>query len=232
MVLTAGGSGALLLTIALLINPGEGLMLADPAYPCNRHFLKAFDAEGQLVPVGPGEAYQLSGRLVEASWRANTRGVLLASPSNPTGSIVREDEMRAISQVVKARSGVLVVDEIYHGLSYQPEKTASILSIDNDAFVVNSFSKYFGMTGWRLGWMVVPDDATSEVEKLAQKISWKPSARNSGNAGIFSCRRCANSASASRACRKVPSTYTRGFPRGWVRPSRSASDCWNAIMSP
>lgn len=170
IVVTAGGSGALLLASALLLNPGEGLLMADPGYPCNRHFLKAFGGEGQLVSVTPDDGYQLSGRLVEATWQSNTRGVLLASPSNPTGSIVALSDMQEISAIIRRHSGFLVVDEIYQGLCYTGQPSRSILSIDTDAFVVNSFSKYFGMTGWRLGWMVAPQDALADVEKLAQNL--------------------------------------------------------------
>lgn len=175
IVVTAGGSGALLVVSALLINPGEGMLLADPAYPCNRHFFKAFNGEGQLVPVTSDDGYQLSAELVRTSWRANTRGVLIASPSNPTGAVIRRDELCEISSQVRSKSGFLVVDEIYHELSYGPARTPSILAIDNDAFVVNSFSKYFGMTGWRLGWMVVPESAMTEVEKLVQNLFICPS---------------------------------------------------------
>ena len=175
IVVTAGASGALLLTSALLMNPGDGLLMADPAYPCNRHFLKAFGGEGQLVSVTPDDGYQLSARLVESEWKSNTKGVLLASPSNPTGSIVRTRELTDIADVVRDRSGFLVVDEIYQGLCYEPDLSTSILAIDDGAFVVNSFSKYFGMTGWRLGWMVTPPDAIPEVEKLAQNLFICPS---------------------------------------------------------
>ena len=175
IVVTAGASGALLLTSALLINPGDGLLLADPAYPCNRHFLKAFGGEGQLVPVTPDDGYQLTGPLVESNWRENTRGVLLASPSNPTGSMVPKSDMGKISRLVKERSGYLVVDEIYHGLCYGRDTSASVLEIDDEAFVVNSFSKYFGMTGWRLGWLVMPRAAADDVEKLAQNLFICPS---------------------------------------------------------
>ncbi|HKI74120.1 MAG TPA: pyridoxal phosphate-dependent aminotransferase [Pseudomonadales bacterium] len=175
IIVTAGGSGALLLASALLINSGEGLLMADPGYPCNRHFLRAFEGEGQLVPVTPNDLYQLSGQLVRDAWRENTRGVLVASPANPTGAILSEQALGDIAAEVESRNGFLVVDEIYHGLCYSPDKITSALSVDDGAFIVNSFSKYFGMTGWRLGWLVIPEDAALEVEKLAQNLFICPS---------------------------------------------------------
>jgi aspartate/methionine/tyrosine aminotransferase len=167
---TAGGSGALLMVSALLLDPGDGMLMTDPGYPCNRHFVKAFNGDGQLVPVTPDDGYQLSRQLIERAWLPTTRGVLLASPANPTGAVVTRRDMEAISRAVRSRSGHLVVDEIYHGLIYSPETARSILEVDSSAFVVNSFSKYFGMTGWRLGWLVVPPEAVAEVEKLAQNL--------------------------------------------------------------
>jgi aspartate/methionine/tyrosine aminotransferase len=170
---TAGGSGALLLATALILNPGEGMLMTDPGYPCNRHFMNSFDGEGQLVPVGSEQGYQLSAELVDRAWRDNTRGVLLASPANPTGAILDRQELSDIAAVVKSRGGHLIVDEIYHGLNYGNSEVTSALEFD--AIVVNSFSKYFGMTGWRLGWLVVPDDAIDNVEKLAQNLFICPS---------------------------------------------------------
>ncbi|MCB1645378.1 MAG: pyridoxal phosphate-dependent aminotransferase [Pseudomonadales bacterium] len=171
---TAGGSGALLLCSALLLDPGQGLLMTDPGYPCNRHFLKAFSGEGQLVPVTASERYQLTPELIDRYWADNTRGVMLASPSNPTGAMLSSAEMAAIAETVRRRQGFLVADEIYHGLTYD-EPAISALVSDPDAFVVNSFSKYFGMTGWRLGWLVVPDNAIRDVEKLAQNLFICPS---------------------------------------------------------
>lgn len=168
--ITAGGSGALLLASALLLNEGEGLLMTDPGYPCNRHFLKSFHGEGQLVPVGPDDNYQLDGRLIDANWQTNTRGVLLASPANPTGALVSDEKLRSVCEALQDRRGFLVMDEIYHGLIYNPDKVVTALQVHEDALVINSFSKYFGMTGWRLGWLVVPDDAIAEVEKLVQNL--------------------------------------------------------------
>lgn len=170
---TAGGSGALLLATALVLNPGEGILMTDPGYPCNRHFMMSFDGQGQLIPAGPEHGYQLSAQLVEDHWRDNTKGVLLASPANPTGAIITRQALSEIAAVVQKKGGHLIVDEIYHGLQYGDATVSTALEFD--AIVVNSFSKYFGMTGWRLGWLVVPEDAIDNVEKLAQNLFICPS---------------------------------------------------------
>jgi aspartate/methionine/tyrosine aminotransferase len=169
IMVTPGASGALLLISALLMNPGDGMLMADPGYPCNRHFLRLVEGRGQLVPVDADTRYQLNSRLIETHWQPNTVGVMAASPANPTGTVLSMDELSDLSRAVKARRGYLVVDEIYHGLGFDAA-TPSVLSVDPDAFVINSFSKYFGMTGWRLGWLVAPEDAVAEMEKLAQNL--------------------------------------------------------------
>ncbi|MGJ8686694.1 MAG: pyridoxal phosphate-dependent aminotransferase, partial [Spongiibacteraceae bacterium] len=169
IMVTAGASGALLLLAALLTNPGDGMLMSDPGYPCNRHFLRLVEAEGQLVPVGPEERYQLTAEKAEEYWQANTCGVIVASPANPSGEILTAEQLSALDALCERKRGHLVVDEIYHGLSYD-EAAPSILSLTDNAFVINSFSKYFGMTGWRLGWLVAPSDAVPELEKLAQNL--------------------------------------------------------------
>ena len=169
ILVTPGGSGALLLASSLLVDPGRHWLLADPGYPCNRHFLRLVEGGAQLVPVGPDTAYQLTPSLVEQHWNADSVGALVASPANPTGTVLSADELAALSQALHARGGHLVVDEIYHGLTYGLD-APSVLQVDNSAFVLNSFSKYFGMTGWRLGWLVAPPAAVPELEKLAQNL--------------------------------------------------------------
>ncbi|HYQ39417.1 MAG TPA: pyridoxal phosphate-dependent aminotransferase [Pseudomonas sp.] len=169
ILITPGGSGALLLASALLVDPGKHWLLADPGYPCNRHFLRLVEGDAQLVPVGPAENYQLTAELVARHWNANSVGALLASPANPTGTVLSRAELAALSTALRARGGQLVVDEIYHGLTYGLD-APSVLEVDAEAFVLNSFSKYFGMTGWRLGWLVAPQDAVPELEKLAQNL--------------------------------------------------------------
>ncbi len=174
--ITAGGSAALLLATSMLHNVDEGLLMTDPGYPCNRHFLHAFQAEPQLVPVTADDHFQLTPALVEHHWKENTRGALIASPANPTGAVIPRKDMAQIASLIAQRNGVLVVDEIYHGLVYaEDEAQYSVLSVEPSAFVVNSFSKYFGMTGWRLGWMVVPPDAVKIAEKVSQILFICPS---------------------------------------------------------
>ncbi|KHL69475.1 aminotransferase [Pseudomonas flexibilis] len=169
ILITPGGSGALLLASSLLVDPGKHWLLADPGYPCNRHFLRLVEGAAQLVPVGPQTRYQLTAELLEGYWNADSVGALVASPANPTGTLLRRDELAALSAAACARGGHLVVDEIYHGLTYGTD-AHSVLEVDDDAFVLNSFSKYFGMTGWRLGWLVAPPAAVPELEKLAQNL--------------------------------------------------------------
>jgi aspartate/methionine/tyrosine aminotransferase len=169
ILVTPGGSGALLLASSLLVDPGKHWLLADPGYPCNRHFLRLVEGAAQLVPVGPETAYQLTPELVTRQWNADSVGALVASPANPTGTVLSAAQLAALSQSLKARGGHLVVDEIYHGLTYGMD-AASVLQVDDEAFVLNSFSKYYGMTGWRLGWLVAPPQAVRELEKLAQNL--------------------------------------------------------------
>jgi aspartate/methionine/tyrosine aminotransferase len=169
IVVTPGASGALLIIAALLVNPGEGVLMADPGYPCNRNFMRVVGGEGQLVSVTADDRYQLTAKTVAKAWQKNTVGALVASPSNPTGEILHLHELQELFDVVSAKQGVLIVDEIYHGLTYGVQ-APSVLQITNEAFVINSFSKFFGMTGWRLGWMVVPEEAIPEIERLAQNL--------------------------------------------------------------
>lgn len=169
ILITPGGSGALLLASSLLVDPGKHWLLADPGYPCNRHFLRLVEGGAQLVPVGPAENYQLNAELVARHWDQDSVGALVASPANPTGTLLSAEQLAALSAAIKARNGHLVVDEIYHGLTYGVE-ASSVLEVDDEAFVLNSFSKYFGMTGWRLGWLVAPAAAVPDLEKLAQNL--------------------------------------------------------------
>jgi len=169
IVITPGASGALLLALGALLEQGESLMLADPGYPCNRNFAWFLNAEVQAVPVDASTEYQLSAELIKQHWQAETKAVLLASPSNPTGTIIEAEELARIIQAVNTKSAHVIIDEIYHGLVYDTQ-VATALTVDDDVFVINSFSKFFGMTGWRLGWMVVPDKFIDVVERLAQNL--------------------------------------------------------------
>ena len=170
IVVTAGASAALQLACLALIDAGDEVLMPDPSYPCNRHFVSAADGTAVLVPTTAAERYQLSADKVRAAWTDKTRGVLLASPSNPTGTSIAPDELRRIHQVVQERSGVTIVDEIYLGLSYDETFGHTALDIDDNIISINSFSKYFNMTGWRLGWMVVPEALVPVIERLAQNL--------------------------------------------------------------
>jgi aspartate/methionine/tyrosine aminotransferase len=173
IVVTAGSSAALLLAFGVLLDAGDEVLLADPSYPCNRHFVHALGGVPRLVPVGPQTRYQLTAGLARDDWTARTRVVMVASPSNPTGTMVPPEEMAALAQLARERGAALIADEIYHGLTYGLDaRTAA--EAGEDVFVINSFSKYFQMTGWRLGWLVAPSSHVREVEKLAQNLYISP----------------------------------------------------------
>ncbi|HEX7810613.1 MAG TPA: pyridoxal phosphate-dependent aminotransferase [Burkholderiales bacterium] len=174
IAVTTGSSGALLLTMGTLLSPGSQVLMADPGYPCNRHFVRTMEGEAVGIPVGASTAYQLTAALVEKHWTDKTAAVLIASPSNPTGTLIDHGELERIHAVTRARGGVLIVDEIYHGLTYG-KRDRSALEFADDVFIINSFSKYFGMTGWRLGWMVVPEQYVEPADKLAQNLFISPS---------------------------------------------------------
>jgi aspartate/methionine/tyrosine aminotransferase len=175
IVLTAGASGALQLACLALVEPGDEVLMPDPSYPCNRHFVSAAEGKAVMLPSGPEQRFQLSAAAVAQAWTERTRGVLLASPSNPTGTSIAPNEMRRIVEQVRERGGVTIVDEIYLGLSYDEAFGVSALTQGDDVVTINSFSKYFNMTGWRLGWMVVPEAMVAVVEKLAQNLYICPS---------------------------------------------------------
>ncbi len=170
IVITAGASGALQLACLALVDRGDEVLMPDPSYPCNRHFVAAAEGKPVLLPSSPEHRFQLDAAGVESAWTPRTRGVLLASPSNPTGTSIAHDEMGRIAEVVRQRGGVTIVDEIYLGLSFDEAYGHSALAHGDDIVSINSFSKYFSMTGWRLGWMVLPESLVAPVEKLAQNL--------------------------------------------------------------
>jgi aspartate/methionine/tyrosine aminotransferase len=174
IVVTAGASGALLLALGALLNPGDELLLTDPGYPCNRNFALLYGGRPKHLAVDCDTAYQPTAQQVAAAWGSRTRALLLASPANPTGTMLDPAALRSLHASVAERGGTLLVDEIYHGLTYGCDAQTA-LAVSDDLFVVNSFSKYFGMTGWRLGWLVVPQPFLRDVEKLAQNLYISPS---------------------------------------------------------
>jgi len=174
IVVTAGASAGLLLACAAMVGEGDEMLMPDPCYPCNRHFVTAFGGKPVLIASNPAQRYQLDAGDVGAHWGERTRGVIVASPSNPTGTSMSPAQLRDMLAAVRARGGVSIVDEIYQGLSFDgaPE---TALRFDDEVITVNSFSKYFNMTGWRLGWLVVPERLVPVFEKLAQNLFICPS---------------------------------------------------------
>jgi len=170
IVVTAGASAALQLVCQALFEAGDEVLMPDPTYPCNRHFVAATGAKARLVETTPATRFQLDADTVRAQWRPETRGVLLATPSNPTGTSIAPTELARIVDVVRGKGGVCIVDEIYQGLSYDPAFESCALTLGDDVISINSFSKYFSMTGWRLGWVVLPESLVEPVERLAQNL--------------------------------------------------------------
>ena len=162
----------MLLAIAALVNPGDQVLVADPGYPANRHFVRMMEGEVVGVPVGPDSRYQLTPELIEQYWTERTVAALVATPSNPTGTLIAQEHLIRMAANARRRNGVLIVDEIYHGLVYDgaARGTPTAAGAGDNVFVINSFSKYFNMTGWRLGWMVVPEAYVSDLDKLSQNI--------------------------------------------------------------
>jgi aspartate/methionine/tyrosine aminotransferase len=169
ILVTPGASGALQLILAMLVDPGSQVLMTDPGYPCNRNFVFLFEGEPVMVPVDAPQHYQLSAELLEQYWSERTSCVMVASPSNPTGTVISPDKLEALLHKVRDKGGHLIVDEIYQSLWYR-EAPHTALSLGEDVFVINSFSKYFGMTGWRLGWLVAPEDAVTHLDTLAQNL--------------------------------------------------------------
>jgi aspartate/methionine/tyrosine aminotransferase len=170
IVVTTGASGGLLLALAAYVDPGDEMLVPDPGYPGYRHFVRAFEGVARALPVSAQSAFQPTLAMVRAAWRPQTKGLVLGSPSNPTGTLVPREELARIAEFVAERGGVLIVDEIYQGLVYG-EPPASALGLPGEVVLVNSFSKYFCMTGWRLGWLVLPQARVRDVEKLAQHFT-------------------------------------------------------------
>ncbi|MCA1938347.1 MAG: pyridoxal phosphate-dependent aminotransferase [Dechloromonas sp.] len=183
IAVTNGASGALNLAFACLTNPGDEWLLADPGYPCNRHILRTYEGRPQAIAVGPESNFQPTPAQVSTAWSERTAGLLVASPANPTGTLLTLPEIAALAEVCRTRNGHFMVDEIYHGLTYAPKEVPlgdetdapTACAAGDDIWVINSFSKYFQMTGWRLGWMVIPEPYLRDVEKLAQNLVLCPS---------------------------------------------------------
>ncbi|WP_305908161.1 pyridoxal phosphate-dependent aminotransferase [Methylomarinum sp. Ch1-1] len=166
---TPGASGAFLLALGVSLNGGEEILMADPCYPCNDNFVRLFEGKSRFVNVTAESRYQLNAELIRQHWRENCKGAVIASPSNPTGTVIEAGVLKAAIEQTRALQGCFYSDEIYHGLVYgQP--SASALQYSDEVFVINSFSKFFGMTGWRIGWLVAPEAFIDPVERLAQNL--------------------------------------------------------------
>ena len=175
IAVTSGSSAALLLALAVLMNPGGEVLVTDPGYPANRHFVRLLDGTPVNVPVGPDSRYQMTPELLERYWSERTVAALVATPSNPTGTLIGREDLARMASFARQRGGVLIVDEIYHGLVYDG-RAETALGLAHDVFVINSFSKYFNMTGWRLGWMVAPEAYMGHLDRLAQNVYLSPPA--------------------------------------------------------
>lgn len=169
VIVTNGASGGLLLASLALINPGQNVLMPDPCYPANANFIMAAGGTTRLMRTEAALQFQPSAKDVERHWNDQTAGVLIASPGNPTGTSITPDALSAIVQAVQQRHGFVMMDEIYLGLSYQNERR-SALALDDNLIILNSFSKYFHMTGWRLGWLIVPPELVAPIEKLASSL--------------------------------------------------------------
>jgi aspartate/methionine/tyrosine aminotransferase len=169
IAVTPGASGALLLAIAALVDPGDRVLMTDPTYPCNRHFVRLLGGEDVCIAVDAGSNYQLTPSQVADHWDTRMVAVMVASPANPTGTLIDPAALAEIAALVRARGATLIVDEIYHGLVYDGD-TQTAAALGDDVVVINSFSKYFGMTGWRLGWMIAPPELTPAIDRLAQNV--------------------------------------------------------------
>jgi aspartate/methionine/tyrosine aminotransferase len=174
VIVTAGASAALLLVLGAEVDRDQEILMPDPCYPCNRHFLRLVEGRARMIAVDATTRFQPTAAMIRQHWKEHTAGVLLASPANPTGMLVPEAEMRSILAFARQQDGIAIVDEIYHRLGYG-SRPQSALAFDDQVFVVNSFSKYFNMTGWRLGWLIAPESRVRDLEKLAQNLFICPS---------------------------------------------------------
>src|SRR6267378_3835169 len=222
IAVTSGASGGLLTLAALYVDAGDEILVPDPGYPGYRHFVRAFEGVARTLPVSAAGNFQPTLEMVRAAWGPRTKGLLLGWPSNPTGTLIEKSELARIAGFIAERGGVLLVDEIYQGLVYGAEPW-SALGLPGEVVLINSFSKYFCMTGWRLGWVVLPESAVRGFEKLAQHVHLRP--------GPLAARRllglpARDSFDSGRAKKRIR-TATRfprpgATPRGTVDPGGAA----------
>ena len=173
VVVTAGATGALGLLMALLPEVGDEILLSDPGYPCYANFVQLAGATPVTVPIDA----RLGTRVADfaGAWSSASRALLVGTPCNPTGEVLGRDVLEGLAALTRAHGGHLIVDEIYHGLTFDAQPPPTALEVDDGAFVVNSFSKYFGMTGWRIGWLVAPEDVVDDLNRISQNTVISPS---------------------------------------------------------
>lgn len=169
IAVTAGASGALLLVMAALLNPGDEVLIPDPSYPCNREFVAAMGGVVRTIAVDAASGFQPTAEQVRQAWTSKTKAMLVASPANPTGTMIAREDMMKLRDAVRERDGVLIVDEIYQRLVFNGSPK-SVLELGDDIISINSFSKTFSMTGWRLGWVVAPQGMMTSLERLSQNL--------------------------------------------------------------
>ena len=173
IVITPGASGALMLALGVIMQEGDEILMADPGYPCNRNFVRFLSGKTRAIAVDASTGYQLTLQHLQQNWNSKTVAALVASPSNPTGTLISKTELSEMASFVKEKGGYLIVDEIYLGLVYDADVSTALKldsKVDSCIIVINSFSKYFNMTGWRVGWIVAPDELIKDMDKLAQNI--------------------------------------------------------------
>jgi len=173
IIVTPGASGALQLAISCLLDVGDNILLTDPGYPCNKNIAQVLGVESISIPVSSENNYQLNADLIARRWNSKTRAAIVATPSNPTGTVLPEKQLEELCESIEQKNGMLIVDEIYQGLVYDTDDYTA-LKISDECFVINSFSKYFGMTGWRVGWMVVPENYVDTIDRIAQNLFLAP----------------------------------------------------------
>ena len=169
VVVTPGSSGALQLVCGVLINPGDEVLLTDPGYPCNKHFVQLMGGVPKFLTLSEENNYQFSLDDLKKNWTSKTKAIILASPSNPTGIVLDDELLASVAEFAKQKNAYLILDEIYHGLIYDYQAKTLAGRFDN-VFIINSFSKYFCMTGWRIGWLISPKAFVDDIDKLAQNI--------------------------------------------------------------
>lgn len=175
VAITAGASAGLLMALTALLDTHDEILLTDPGYPCYPNYVELLGSRHRFIPLDEAKGFVLNKNLVESYWQKQTRALLIASPANPTGACIPLQELSDIAKIVREKEGALIVDEIYQGLNYgEQNKATTILQVADDAIVTNSFSKYFGMTGWRIGWSVLPLSLMPAFERIAQNLTISP----------------------------------------------------------